>query len=353
MFDIKKQLAWSELKVGLIIFSALVTIVIVILFAGSMEKLFSPRVEVAAHFRDIKGLREGNPVWLAGIEIGSVKRISLHPAYGTEIILSIKKDTVPLLKKDSKASILTQGLLGDKFVELSPGSPSSPPLKENDAIQGKVVTELQDIVEASSASLNSLSGFIGRLEELLNKIDRGEGTLARFVNDPSLFNNLNDSTKEFAKSIRELKKAKGTLGKLIHDESIYKDIKESMKSIKDFTRTLQEGKGTIRYLIDDPSLYEKLLNTSTSLERFLTLLTTSNGTVNMLVNDPSLYKNMNEASIKIKTILQYIEEGKGIAGDFVMDRELKDDLRSTLTELKELIQDIKTNPGRYFRFSLF
>ncbi len=353
MFDMKKQLTWAELKVGLIIFFALLIIVGTVLFAGSIEKLFSPRVEITAYIKDIKGLREGDPVWLAGIEIGSVKEIRLNPTFGTEIRLSMKKDTLHFLKKDSKASILTQGLLGDKFVELSSGSPSSPPLKEHDAIRGEVVTELQDIVEASSTSLNSLSNFIQRLEELLNKIDRGEGTLAKFINDPSLFNNLNDSTAEFTKSIKKLRKATGTLSKLMYDESIYKDLKESIDSIKDFTGTLREGSGTIQYLIDDPTLYESLLNTSTSLEKFSALLTSGKGTINMLVHDPSLYNNINETSIKIKKILENIEAGKGIAGDFVMDTELKDDLRKTLTELKELIQDIKTNPGRYFKFSLF
>ncbi len=327
MFEIKKHLRWAELKVGLIIFSALIILVITVLFAGSIEELFAPKVEIIAYIKDIKGLREGDPVWLAGIEIGSVKKISLDPIHGTEILLSIKKDALPFLKKDTHAMVLTQGLLGDKFVELSPGSQFSPQLKEHDIIRGEIVTELQDIVDESSVSLKNVSRFFQRLEEILKKIEKGEGTLSRLINDPSLFNNLKDSTTELHKAISDLKKAKGTIGKLIYDETIYRELKESLNALKDFTNTLGEGKGTIRYLIDDPSLYN----------------------------------NMNEASIKIKNILENIESGKGVAGDLLTELELRDDtepelrddLGETLSELKELIKDIKTNPKRYFKFSLF
>ncbi len=349
----KKRLKWSQLKVGMIVLGALGILLITILFAGSIGELFVSRVEIKAYIDNIRGLREGNPVWFSGIEVGSVKRIRLDAEYGTSVILSIKSETLPFLSKDTKASVHTQGLLGDKFVELSPGMSSSPPLTEDDTIHGTAVPEIQDVVEVGSVSLVTLTRFLQRLEEIIDKIDRGEGTLAKLINDPSLYDNLKESTAEFQNSMKEIKQARGTIGKLLYDDTIYEDLKVSVDALKDFTTNLREKQGTLRYLIDDPSLYEKLLSASTSLEHFTNRLDSGDGTMTLLMEDPSLYNNLNETAVTMKRILQNVEGGEGIAGYLVKDTEMKQTLSETLDEMEGLIKDIRSNPGKYFHFSLF
>src|SRR4030043_1969366 len=117
MFDIKKQFLWSKLKVGLVVTLALFTLFITVFFASSIENLLSPKVELKAQIQNVKGLRKGAPVWVSGIEVGSVKNISLDTGYGTIVTLSINKDAMEFLRKDSEATIMTMGLLGDKYIE--------------------------------------------------------------------------------------------------------------------------------------------------------------------------------------------------------------------------------------------
>ena len=124
MFDIKKQLLWSKLKVGVVITAALMVILLTVFFAGSIETLFAPKIDIFAQIRDVRGLREGSPVWFAGVEVGSVKDISLNATYGTLVTLSINKSATEFIRRDSVATVMTMGLLGDKYVEISDGGNS-------------------------------------------------------------------------------------------------------------------------------------------------------------------------------------------------------------------------------------
>ncbi len=114
MFDIKKQLRWSKLRAGLIITIALLLLFFTIFFAGSIDKIFSPTIQIRAVISDVRGLRQGAPVWISGVEVGSVTDIALNPDGGTIVTMSLKKRDLRFVRTDSVASVLTLGLLGDK-----------------------------------------------------------------------------------------------------------------------------------------------------------------------------------------------------------------------------------------------
>ncbi len=319
MFDIKKQFLWSKLKVGLVVTLALCTLFITVFFAGSIENLLSPKVELKAQIQNVKGLRKGAPVWVSGIEVGSVKDINLHPEYGTIVTLSVNKKALEFLKKDSEASILTMGLLGDKYVELSGGSPKAEPIKPGDMMSGTAVIELKDVVEISASSIKKMSDFINKLDHLVTKIERGEGTFAKFLTDPEIYNNLMDISK--------------TLSVVLHE--------------------IKDGQGTIKMLLNDPSLYNRMLAATASVEEFTLVLNDRQGTLRRLAEDPTLYENLNRASQQLSSIIEKIDSGEGIAGDLITDEKLASDLKDIITEIRELTKDMKENPKRYFKFSLF
>ena len=319
MFDIKKQFQWSKLKVGVVITLALCTLLITIFFAGGIEKLLSPRVELKAQIQNVKGLREGAPVWVSGVEVGSVERIKLHPEYGTIVTLSINKKALGYMRKDSEASVMTMGLLGDKYVELSGGTAEAESLKPGDMIKGTAVIELKDVMEASASSITKMSDFINRLDHLVARIERGKGSLKLFLEDPSLYNKLVATTS----------------------------------SLEEISRKIKESSGTFHKLIEDPSLYNRMLSATSSIEEFGIVLKQRQGTLRRLAEDPELYENLNKATQQLSSILQKIETGEGIAGDLIYDKKLASDLKSAIMDLRELTKDMRNNPKKYFKFSLF
>jgi len=319
MFDIKKQLLWSKLKVGLVMTVALCTLFITVFFAGGIEKLLSPRIELKAQLQNAKGLRKGAPVWLSGIEVGSVKSINLNPEYGTIITLSVDKKDLKFLRKDSEASVLTMGLLGDKYVELSSGSPGAEPIKPGDMIKGAAMIDLKDAVEISVSSIKKMSDFINKLDSLVTKFETSEGTVVKFLTDPEIYNDLRDISKNLSVVLHEIK----------------------------------DGQGTITMLLHDPSLYNRMLAATSSVEEFTLVLNDRQGTLRQLAEDPTLYENLTRASQQLSSILEKIDAGEGIAGDLITDKKLAGDLKDTVTEIRELTKDMRDNPKKYFKFSLF
>lgn len=353
MYDYIKQLRWAKLKVGVVVSIALIILFFAIMFAGNMEEIFTPKARIYAVFDDVKGLRQGSPVWFSGIEIGSVKSLTFTPQQQIQASMSIDYDVLKYLKKDSSATILTFGLLGDKYVEIGHGSKDAEGLKPEDIIRGSVQTDVRDIVETGKESIARLSDFINTFEDIIVKIERGEGTASKFIRDPSVYNNLKETTAELSKLTKKLEGGKGTISRLVNDETLYLNLSSSVEDIRLFAESLKTSEGTLNKLINDPSLYERFLNASESLNIFTQRLTSSRGTINRLIEDESLYENIDNVSKRLNSLLEKIDKGEGLVGSLVNDEELSNDLKTTIKELNILIKDMKEHPKRYFKFSIF
>jgi phospholipid/cholesterol/gamma-HCH transport system substrate-binding protein len=326
MFDMKKQLLWSKLRVGVVISIALVLLLLTVFFAGGIGDLFVPKVVIRAEIKDVKGLRQGAPVWVSGIEIGFVKNISLHSQYGTLVTMSIKESTLPYIRNDSYANVITQGLLGDKYIELTGGTIEAGQMKAGSIIKGAAQLEVKDLVEASSTSMAKVSEFVNKVDMMLEHFEKSEGTVAKLLKDPALYYNLKQSSTTLLAILKEFK----------------------------------ESEGSAKMFIKDPSVYNNMLAASSSLEKFSRTINEGNGTLKKLAESPEVYDNLNSASQKLDTLLSEIDSGEGTAGVLVKDKEFAAQLKETVTglsevvlELKELTKDVKAHPYKYFKFSIF
>jgi phospholipid/cholesterol/gamma-HCH transport system substrate-binding protein len=371
MFDMKKQLRWWKLKVGVVITLACLVLVVAIFFAEGIEKIFSPKIDLKVQFQDVRGLRKGGPVWIFGTEVGSVKEIQLDRTIGAVVTVSVKKSVQGFIKKDARASIMTMGLLGDKYIELNTGSPKAEPIERGEMIKGSVPVEISEVMETAGVSIGKIGDFIAKLDNLILKIEKGEGTLAKFLSDPSIYDNLNRGVKALSLTLEEIRTSKGTFKMLLDDPSLYQRLVSAVSSIEEvakktddsvgeITKKISESRGTLKKLVEDPLLYDKALETVTSLDQFSRRLNQETGTLKRLMEDPQLYDNLNEGAVRLTSMLKRIEEGEGVAGALLKEKELIKDLEETLDEfkgaageLKELLKDIKASPKKYFKFSIF
>ncbi len=326
MFDTKKQLQWSKLKVGLVLAAALVILVVAVFFAASIQDLFTEKAELRIQFTDAMGLRKGAPVWILGIEEGVVKSIKLSSPYGVVVTISVNRRALQFVNKESHATIMTMGLLGDKYIELSAGPPQGESIRPGEMIKGSAETGMRSVMETVGVAIDKMGQFIERVDSLVTKIEQGQGTIAKFLNDPTLYNNLTEASR--------------------HLSAVLGDIRNS--------------RGTIKLLMEDPSLYHKALATASTMEEFSKKLNESTGTLKKMIEDPELYGNLNKASSQLSSILDGIERGKGTAGALIKDEALVKDLQDILVEFKKLsaevealAKDIREHPKRYFKFSLF
>ena len=360
MFDVKKKLRWSMLKAGTVITLALLTLFLVVVFTGTIEGIFQPSIEFRAHFLDVRGLRRGAPVWLFGTEVGSVKSIHLARAYGTIVTLSVKKSAVPFIMRDCRAEILTMGLLGDKYVELTAGTPEAGPIHPGAVVKGTTPTELSNIVEASTKTVEKVSDLIDKVEGLVARIAEGKGTLAKLINEPTLYDNLERSTAVLSSVLERFDNSRGSLYLLLEDPSLYQHLTALASSLEEYSRSLRESSGTLKKLVEDPSLYDSALAAVSNLERFARKLNQGQGSLEKFLEDPALYENLNLGAEHLTSILSRIERGEGVAGAFIRDEKMAMEVKNLLAsiegsanELKNLLKDIQEDPKKYFRFSLF
>lgn len=343
MSDAKRQVRWSQIKVGLVITIAFLILLIAVFFAGNIQNMFLKKTEFKIQFKDVVGLRKGAPVWILGLEEGSVNDITLDPVYGVIVTLTVNRNALQFVKKDSRATILTMGLLGDKYIELSTGSPHAEPIRPGEMIQGTSEMGLREV----------MGQFIDRIDSLVTNIERGQGTIAKLLNDPALYNNLLGATQSLSALLEDMKNPKGTLGMLIEDPTVYKKILAATSSLEEFAKKINGSSGTLRQLIEDPSLYDKALTAASQIQEFSKKLNQGQGTLGRIIEDPTLYDNLNRDLKKIHSILEKIESGEGVAGALIQDKELAKELKDTVAELKEVLKNIKEHPKKYFKFSLF
>jgi phospholipid/cholesterol/gamma-HCH transport system substrate-binding protein len=353
MFDLKKQIRWAQITSGLIISIALVILFLGIFFAGSIERIVNPKVSIKATMTDVKGLKKGAPVWVYGIEEGSVEDISLDPQHGTVVTISVYRKVLGFLKKDATATVLTMGLLGDKYVELSPGTPGAAPLAAGDMIRGTAQIDLKDVMETGGQSIKKVTEFIDKMGKLVEKIEMSKGTISRFLDDPALYDNLKESSRNLAAITADIRGGKGTIGLLMKDPSLYERLSASSKSLEGFSRKLESGSGTLNKLLEDDLLYSKLLGAASSADEVGKKLNSRSGTIGKLIADPSLYENLSAASKRLSSILARIDKGEGAAGVLVRDDQTAAELKETVKALRMLTEDIRERPTRYFKFSLF
>jgi phospholipid/cholesterol/gamma-HCH transport system substrate-binding protein len=143
MYSYRKHSSWTRLKLGLLVSLSLLLVGTAVLSVEGIRALFVERVSVHSRFADVRGLRTGAPVRVSGMEIGYVQSLSFRQDGKINVTMVLRRGVLRHLKKDAKASITTLGLLGDKYVTLSPGSQGAGGLGPGDMIQGETPLEIR------------------------------------------------------------------------------------------------------------------------------------------------------------------------------------------------------------------
>lgn len=352
MYDYTKRVRMARLKVGILVTIGLAVLIVGLLFSGSIGKWFAPRVAIHARFSNIQGLAAGAPVWFAGKEIGSVQSLEFEQGH-IRATLSIEPNILDYLKTDSEAEILTLGLLGEKYVSLSPGTPGAKPLPPGGTLHGSIERGFQDVVQSSAQIMRRVNDVIAEIQKLLGRLEKGEGTLSMLLENPDLYDNLSAMTRNLSDLLGSINQGKGTLGRLITDKRLYEELVASAHAINQFTTRLAGASGSLERFIEDPALYDHLNQASQTLTELLQEISSGKGTLGRLVRGDGLYLSLNAAVQKMNAIAATIQSGQGTVGRLVVDDKIARELSQTIEELKRLIGDIRSNPRHYFNFSLF
>jgi len=277
---------------------------------------------------DASGLEEGARVQLAGIGVGRITGIRLLPdEHGVRVEFKLRDDY--RLRQDSLVRLEATSMLGNgRTISLSLGSPASPYLpaasSPEQAVQVKRVeapVALQDVVRKADQLFASLQDAGPAVREaadsirnITRKIDTGEGTLGKIVNDPKLYEDLRSALAKLDSGLESFKavaakaeKGEGSLGKFLTDEALYDNLRDASKDLAELGRKLNSSEGTLGRLVNDPALYDDIKKTTASLAVVMQKIEKGEGTIGKLVNDEGLYV---EARRFLKEAREAVEDAR-------------------------------------------
>lgn len=229
--------AANHIILGTVITIASVAFVYILFNIGGGRGLFRSEITLNAKFSHVKGLHFGSEVSLAGLRIGVIKGITVSDdeSRGLTVQLSIMKRYRDQVRKDSVAIIRTQGVLGDKYIEISMGSPNMPALNDGDSI---AASESPDIFTKSGNLVEDIAkqfykgGEVDSLLRNLNRLTINLNTLTQEMIDKKSGAKLGSTLDHSEAILKKMRDGEGTLGALINDPSVYEDLKQMLGGAK-------------------------------------------------------------------------------------------------------------------------
>ena len=187
----------QNLRVGIFIVITLAILALGVFLVGSRESLFRATYQVRADFDNVSGLNEGADIRVGGIRKGSVKKLQLpnRPDRKIVVVMDLAKETRGIVKADSVAAIRSEGLLGDKYVEISFGTADAALLRGGETIGSQPPLDISDlfaktnkILDSTQASLENVQNLTANINDVSLKINRGQGTVGALINDKTIYN---------------------------------------------------------------------------------------------------------------------------------------------------------------------
>ena len=204
----------TAFRLGAFIVGTLLVLAAGVFLIGSKEFLFSSTYTLRSDFKNVGGLADGAQVRVGGIPEGTVKHIVLpkRPDQKVTVEMNLQHSTQNVLKKDSVASIKSEGLLGDKYVEISFGSDEAEKLKSGDTIASAPPLDISDLIQKTNDILDTTKGTMQNVEasadnlkSISTKINQGQGTVGALVNDKSIYREASAGAAAFDDDMEALK----------------------------------------------------------------------------------------------------------------------------------------------------
>lgn len=354
----KRERIGTDIKVGIF-----VTVVIIVLaymtFTVGKFRLFEPKgYKVYAYFPTVAGIDEKSKVKIAGVEAGRIEKIEIAEGKAK---LTIRLKLSVVIRKDSKASIKGVGLLGEKYLEISSGSPDQPQLREGDTITQVVqVADMDRLLTQLSLAAEDISGFMksinevvgteegkGKMKDTLSNIKEITEGINRIIetNDKRI-NRILANIDELIVSMNDLvKENKKSVNQTVSNFQEFSDslrtkgpelVENLKKATEDIRSAVQENRGTLRDTMDNlKSATKKAETTMDSIDSVMKKIDKGEGTIGKLMTDDKLYTSLNKAAdyvaraTRFRTFFdfrgEYMERDRNTKGYFGLTLQPSDD----------------------------
>jgi len=191
-------------RLGVFIAGGLAIFIFAIFIIGKQQNLFNPVFEVTANFYNVSGLQVGNNIRFSGINVGIVDNIHIVNDSTVQVEMLIRKNIQEFIKDDSQAAIGSEGIIGDRLIIITQGSFDAPVIKDGQQISSVEPVETDAIIAGMNISVINAAIITSELAEIMIKINSGNGTIGRLLQDSTIAENLNMTILNLRKSSKGL-----------------------------------------------------------------------------------------------------------------------------------------------------
>jgi phospholipid/cholesterol/gamma-HCH transport system substrate-binding protein len=312
------MITWDQLRVAGVILVAVAVLALAAWKLGQAANLFTKRYELVVFLPSANGLRVGGSVTLAGQLVGTVKEIEFLPVdfdttRNLRVVTRIDRALREQIRRDSEARLRTMGLLGDKVLDISPGTPKFAVLDQGDTLRVATALDYEDVIAKAAGAVDDVVALSHDLRAITGGLAKGQGTM----------------------------------GQLLTNRAMYDQMTGAMARANALFAGLQNPNGTFGRLLNDPMLYNRLTNVVASLDSTLTAVNSNEGSMGRLLRDTTLYANLTGIAQGADSLMKLMTSEQGLMGKLLTDQTLYDQLTKLTTDLGAVLSDVRRDPRRY------
>ena len=354
-----KQLTWSELRVGLFVLVGLLILAFGIFYVTG-QGVWGPKYRLNTFLPEVAGLATGAPVRLDGVEIGNVDRITLVPRehgktpdkmHNVEIGMRLDRRYQNDILTDSVATLVTEGLLGNRYVNIQRGY-TGVPLKDGQAVPGGEEKAIKEVVERSADVLANLQALSEQIQDIVGDVKKGRGTIGKLLTDDQAYKHLNSILTKGDQIASTVQSGQGTIGKLVMTDEMSNKVENTVDQVNTILADLRAQKGTLGKLLYDPTLYDQAKEAISNGNAVIGDVRAGKGTLGKLATDETLYNKLRDNSRNLSEASSKLNKTNNSMGKLFNDPQLYDNLTNLSGEMRSLLTDFRKNPKKFLTIKL-
>ena len=318
----------ANIRLGMYIAGGVILFILIFYLIGSKQNMFSTNVKVTTVFRDVVGLRQGANVRFTGIDVGAVSKLTILSDSSVLVEMAIDRKVTPFIKKNSTATIGSQGLMGARIILLLPGSPDQPSIEQGDQIPSIPPVEADEILKEIKTSSERISVVSGNLIDITRKMNQGQGIFGKIFTDTAFAANLAKTSENLRILSDGINNGEGFIGKLLADPHFAADLDSTASYIADISANLEgitdkvnRGEGVIGKLFTDTAFTANIYASSENLN--------------------ASTRNLEEVTGNLITLTETMNIGQGTFSKMLVDSVFADSLDVALRNLNETLTEVR------------
>lgn len=308
----------NYVRLGLFVIIGLALFTIGLYNIGDKRNIFGTTFTIHTVFKNVKGLQEGNNVRYSGINVGSVEKIVVINDTTLRVDMRMQNKALDFLKKDAVASIGTDGLVGNMIVNISPGAGAGPLIEDGDRLESNTSRETEEMLNALGSTTDNIALLTLEFLELIEKVNKGEGSLAMLINDRRTAKNLVETTQNLRRTSEHLEKLSAQM----------------QANIDQMTR----GKGLWGYLSRDTTFERDMQSITAGMDSLI-----NRRTAPILDNLLISSENLAATTAEVNQLVESIDLESGLLGTVMKDSIVARDFKNTIENLDESMMKLNEN----------